>query len=610
MRPVLKSVFQIVIMTSLTAFVSCNCQRSVVCIKSTGQLQSQLNKSNTTYLVENLVDLRGKTIVMPKNSVLKFSRNGVLSNGVLVGENTLFDGKPCLDGVRLKGQFKSNEFYTSWCSQEAMSDYIEDVMNLSYNTVMIVDCDITLKDTRKYVSHLSLMGKNKTITNSDRFNVTYGGTEITNLKFRWNKPPVVEPADNYDAVVVYHNLLEKDTIIKVMIENVDADGGRYCSYFMRQYKSSIQPKLQIINTIKNGVFCGFTRGVIWTCGGSGVIEDCEFRNIGYDQTKSLWSVTALRLGYDTRTHKAKAKGYKIENNLFYNIVAAYNPKNDGRELHGLLAYGDSIVVRKNKFRKLSTSFSRVTDTGMDSEMLYIKGSFNIIEDNTFEDGAGAASDGMVTLKIGSSEGNVLRNNELVMASTSGKFIYLGGSNHLVEGNNFISTYSPHQDNGSYAIYLGHHDSIGIKESVIIKDNTFRFPETNNYTVVYANKWGDLSLMGNSFYNPTRLLKCNKREGTIIVNNNIITLNRIKVSGVDNFIELSESINPQAIISNNVITLTNTTLGRLVKGSNYCFNSNNVTLKKTTLKTLLQGNDADLKNGNNAISIDNSSKVAR
>ena len=596
-------------MTSFMAFVSCNCQRNVVRINNTGQLQNQFNKPNVTYLVGNVVDLQGETISIPNNSVLKFIKNGVLTNGTLVGANTSLEGNPILDGIRLDGKFKTNEFCASWCSPESMSDYIEDVMNLSDNSVVIVDCDITLKDTKKYVSHLILKGKHKTITNSDRFNVTYGGTEISNLKFRWTKPQVIEPADNYAAVVVYHHLLEKDTTINVKIENVDADGGRYCSYFMRQYKSSIEPELCTKNIIRNCKFRNFTMGAIWTCGGTGSVEDCAFSDIGYDQTQALRSVTALRLGYNTRSLKAKALGYNVENCSFKNLVAAYNPDNDGRELHGLLAYGDSIIVKNNSFNTLSTSFSKITDTGRDSEMLYIKGSYNVIEGNTFEDGAGAASDGVVTLKVGTTKGNVVRNNEFLMKNTNGKFVYLGGCDHLIERNRFVSTYSSHQDNCSYAIYLGHHDD-SIKESVIIKDNTFCFSEENKYMAVYANKWGDLALTGNRFFNPTKLLKCNNREGVIQVNNNIITLNRVQGSSVDNFIELSGPESPQAIISNNDISLTNSSSGRLVKGSNYCFYSNNVILKNSTLKTLLQGNGTDLKNGNNSISIDNSSKITK
>lgn len=594
----------------LVSFVGCKSQTNVIRIEKGVPLQEQFNQPNVTYLIEETIDIGGENIKIPANSTLKFEKKGALVNGVIQGDNTNIAGNPEFDGVRLRGTFVNEDYYASWCSSHSISDFVEDVMNVSDNSVLIVDCNITLNDQKKYVNHLTLVGKDKTITNSDRYYITYGGADISNLSFRWDKPPLDEPKDNYDAVIIYFDLLLKDTTVVTRIENVDADGGRYCSYFMRQYKGGIEPKLHAVNAIINCDFRNFTMGAIWTCGGTGKVFSTSFTDIGYEISSKLRGVTALRLGYNHKSREAKAVGYVVEDCEFENIVAVYNPENDGRGLHGLLVYGDSIVVRNNKFSTLSTSFAKATDPGMDSEILYIKGSYNLIEGNTFENGAGALSDGVVTLKIGTTEGNVMRNNEFLMGYTDGKFIYLGGFGHLIEGNSFVSTFSSHHDNCSYAIYLGPCNNDSIKKSVIIKDNTFCFPEENNFMAVYANKWGDLALTGNRFINPTKLLKCNNREGMILVKNNIITLNSVRGSDVDNFIELSGSESPQAIISNNVISLTNSSSGRLVKGSNYCFYSNNVTLNNSTLKTLLQGNDTDLKDGNNMISIDNSSKIKK
>lgn len=591
-------------------FMSCESATKYVNITNTTPLKAQFVDSHATYIIKGVVNLKGDTINIPADSKLKFKKKGLLTNGVIKGKNTLIMGKPNIDHIRLKGTFQNQEFCTSWCSSLSMSDYIEDVMNLAPNTVMIVNSNIKLGDNRKYVDHLTLIGKGGIITNSDRFYIMRGGVVISNLKFRWNMPPVVNPVDNYSAVVIYHDLLEKDTTVNIQIKNVDANGGKYCSFFMRQYKSKTNPKLRTNNTIMNCNFYNFTKGAIWTCGGSGKIYSSNFTQIGYDKSEKLYSVTALRLGYDHITKCGRALGYIVEDCFFERIVAAYNFENDGRELHGLLAYGDSIIVRNNTFRTLSTNFSKTTDAGRDSEMLYIKGSYNIIEDNTFENGVGYASDGVVTLKVGTTEGNIVRNNKFFLDNTAGKFIYLGGHKHIIEGNSFVSTCSSPQDNYSYAIYLGHKDNDNIKESAIIRNNTFFFTEKNNYMAVYANRWGDLIMTDNTFNNPTKLLKCNNRDGEVLIKNNTITLNRIQGSNVDNFIEITGSSKYPAIISNNIITLTNSSSGRLVKGSNYCFYSNTVSLKNTKLQTLLQGNDTDLKDGNNSISIDKTSKVTK
>lgn len=586
---------------------SCESAEKVVSVKKNAPVQAQLKNPNVTYVIEDEVNLRGDTVYIPSNSMLQFKRGGALTNGTIKGNNTLIEGAPNFDKVRFIGAFKNQKYKTSWCSQDSMSDYIEDVMNLSDNSAIIVDCDITLADKKRYVNHLTLIGENKTVINSDRYNVTYGGAEISNLKFRWNKKPVIEPTDNYAAVIVYHHLLEKDTIINILIENVDADGGRYCSFFMRQYKSSIQPKLQAVNRIRNSSFCDFTRGAIWTCGGSGSVENCEFRDIGYDLSKKLWSVTALRLGYDTRP-KAKAIGYNVENCLFYNLVAAYNPDNDGRELHGLLAYGDSIVVRNNGFSTLSTSFSNATDTGRDSEMLYIKGSYNEIEGNSFENGAGAASDGVVTLKVGKTEGNVVRNNSFITSNTTSKFVYLGGHNHLIEGNEFMSSCSLTKDKYVFAIYLGHYDNV--IESVIIRNNTFYFNGKTNYMAVYANQWEDLSLTGNVFNNLTKLLKCNNRNGRVVIKDNTFTIEAVKGSSEDCFIEIKGNGKYQAVIESNKFVFNNSTLGILLRGSNFRFGENQVLLNKSSLQALLHGSNTEIEVVNNTFTIDQSTVIRR
>lgn len=389
---------------------SCGTSSKVVVINSSISMKEQVTQSGMTYMLNEAVDLDGSTISMPAGVTLHFGRHGVLKNGCLRGNNTTITGTPTFDRVRLAGSYTTTTFYASWCSANSLSDYIEDIMNLGGESTVVVDCDITLNDQKKYVDHLNLKGKKNTITNSDRYYITYGGTNISDLKFCWNKGPVQEPKDNYRAVIIYSDILPKDTTVVVKLDHVEADGGQYCSYFMRQAKSGIEPLMRINNTINDCQFRHFTMGAIWICGGTGTVTNTRFTDIGYDQTAALHGVTALRLGYNNTIKSGKAIGYTVENCHFENIVAPYNDRNDGRGLHALLVYGDSTIVRNNSFKRLSTDFKKPTETGMDSEILYFKGSWNIIENNYFEDGAGTASDAVLTLKSTDSEGNVVRSN--------------------------------------------------------------------------------------------------------------------------------------------------------------------------------------------------------
>lgn len=602
-------IVRLILIIICTVCFSNNTIAKTIRINNNKPIQEQFILKGATYVIKNNIDLKGDTLSVPSRSRIKFTRKGLLTNGTLIGNNTLIAGHPRFDGLRLKGSFVNKKYYTSWCSHNTISDYIEDVMNLSKETSVIVDCNITMNDRKSYVTHLSLEGKKKTVINSDRFYITYGGTQVTNLCFLWDKPEVIDPADNYSAVVVYHNLLEKDTTVVVKIENVVANGGHFCSYFMRQYKSSINSELQTINTIQNCSFSNFTRGAIWTCGGSGQVTQCNFLDIGYDKTKALRSVTALRLGYNNETKQSIASGYTIENCSFNNIVAAYNPENDGRELHGLLTYGDSLIVRNNSFCNLSTSFLKETDAGKDSEMLYIKGSYNVIESNTFENGAGQNSNGVVTLKFGASVENTVRNNKFLNTNTTAKFIYLCGCNHIIEGNTFKSIVPVSKEDIAYAIYLGHRDNVICKESVVINNNLFSFGGNDNYMAVYANRWGDITLSSNVFNNPKVLIKCNNRAGSVYIHNNQIVLDGI-YNKSDSFMLLTGKKGGSITISHNEITLGNSIVGYLVKGSNCDFRENKVKLINVSMQSLFLSAEDKMKVTNNFFSIDKDSRISK
>lgn len=590
--------------------ISCESQAKNIRIRSGISFQEQLTEANAVYLIKERIDLNGATVIMPPNSTLKFKRKGQLANGTLQGDGTHFTGKPSFDGVLLKGKYTTKEFYTSWNSARSMSDYIEDVMNLGGESAVVVDCDITLKDQKKNVDHLNLKGKKKTITNSDRYYITCGGTSISDLKFRWDKGPVQEPKENYRAVIIYSDILTKDTTVVVNLNRLDIDGGQYCSYFMRQAKSGLEPSMRINNTIRDCHFSHLTMGAIWTCGGTGSVTNSHFTDIGYDQSTVLHGVTALRLGYNNTVQIGKAIGYKVENCRFENIVAPYSDRNDGRGLHALLVYGDSTIVRNNTFRRLTTDFTKPTETGMDAEILYFKGSWNVIENNYFEDGAGSASDAVVTLKSIDSEGNVIRNNRFMTTVTDSKFIYVAGKSVEIEGNEFRNISTAPGENIAYAIYLGHHNENSGNEIAWISNNSFSFPHTSNYMAVYANRWGNLYVVKNNIKNPQRILKVNNREGELIIKNNVIYADGLGANTSNVFIEISSGGAIPAQISDNEFGIKNVVLGKLVQGSNYVFDNNKVNLVNVNMQSFLGGSGTNIKAVNNTIEIDKESTIIK
>ena len=85
-----------------------------VVLKSGSDLERLLRYENSVYVINKIYDLKGKTISIPKNSVLVF-RDGNVKNGTLLGENGKYAvvGNKAI-GCQLKGQFERIAFiYTA-----------------------------------------------------------------------------------------------------------------------------------------------------------------------------------------------------------------------------------------------------------------------------------------------------------------------------------------------------------------------------------------------------------------------------------------------------------------------------------------------------------------
>ena len=223
---------------------------------------------------------------------------------------------------------------------------------------------------------------------------------------------------------------------------------------------------------------------------------------------------------------------------------------------------------------------------MDSEMLYIKGSYNLIEKNYFENGAGSLSDGVVTLKIAETNENIVRNNKFVQTSNDCTFIRLGGKGHSVINNTIESRCSPSiQDTIlKYAIYFS---AQGGDVSRVIS-NKLSFPSKSKYMAIYANGRGALVVHNNIINNPYKLLKNNKRKGNCMIKRNTVFVDAQRINKKESFIEISDSKKHEAIIEHNNFIFTNSQIGYMVKGSNYSFIENDIEINNTSFTNLLSG----------------------
>lgn len=92
-----------------------------VTLKASKPLSEQLTTENTIYVVKSDFDLKGDTVVVPKGSTLKFS-NGVLTNGVLVGQGTKLESlkrKRFGKGLEIDGTWNVETAYSEWFGSKA-----------------------------------------------------------------------------------------------------------------------------------------------------------------------------------------------------------------------------------------------------------------------------------------------------------------------------------------------------------------------------------------------------------------------------------------------------------------------------------------------------------
>ena len=90
------------------------------------QLQQQLTKARATYVVEDILDLHGQILSIPKNSKLKFNKGGSFRNGTVVFNNTELEGQPSIL-CKVTGTIRNKELYVNWFIWDGNLDFLNTV---------------------------------------------------------------------------------------------------------------------------------------------------------------------------------------------------------------------------------------------------------------------------------------------------------------------------------------------------------------------------------------------------------------------------------------------------------------------------------------------------
>ena len=90
------------------------CQRKLILSKSTNII-SQIKKENPIYVIKNVYDLKGNTLVVPINCQLNF-RGGKIINGAVIGNGTCISAgrERIFEMVTLNGSWNNSKVFSEW----------------------------------------------------------------------------------------------------------------------------------------------------------------------------------------------------------------------------------------------------------------------------------------------------------------------------------------------------------------------------------------------------------------------------------------------------------------------------------------------------------------
>lgn len=157
-------------------------------------IQEDFDQENTIYVIRYDFNLDGGTINVPNNCVLKFD-GGSISNGTIVGTNTVIDADPIIifNDVEIEGVWKKIEAYCEWfgAKGDGESDDTQAFYKTlnAFNSVMLLEKTYSVDWLNIQLSSKSIRGKNKFSSKikqrniNTRFGLMRHNTIIENVTF-------------------------------------------------------------------------------------------------------------------------------------------------------------------------------------------------------------------------------------------------------------------------------------------------------------------------------------------------------------------------------------------------------------------------------------------
>lgn len=112
-------------------------------------------KDSSIILIDSIMDLKGKTYVLPHNKILHF-KGGKIRNGVVVGDNTVIEGEPIFEDVIILGEWNVPEISTDFFRSSNESQVIVNAFSMTsqfiQNSVCIEKGAYNVSIDQKYLA--------------------------------------------------------------------------------------------------------------------------------------------------------------------------------------------------------------------------------------------------------------------------------------------------------------------------------------------------------------------------------------------------------------------------------------------------------------------------
>ncbi len=261
-------------------------------------LSQQLTKARRTYIIEDVFDLHGRCLTIPKNATLVFTDGCGFQNGTVVFNNTKLEGTPSII-CKVAGTIRNKELYVDWFIQDDNLDFLETASFYSIaegHEIIFSNKDYTvstlMRDKRYFIQlkNAKLVGNNATVK-------------------------VVNNDEEIGAIFAFigcENLIMKDFTIdgSIIQDAKTVEGGRH-NISIKDSKSIELKNIRSVNAMTDGFYINR---------GEGITLDTCFADYNGRQGCSIIAGTDVVIKNSTFSHScrnAPMMGIDIEPNDSY-----------------------------------------------------------------------------------------------------------------------------------------------------------------------------------------------------------------------------------------------------------------------------------------------------